>query len=152
MPDGLRHRQARPLRLLGKKNYMVRSILSVFAGFVLMAVLVMIATGLAAKMMLHAPDMRSAMKLKPTPAYLAVNLIYSGFFAMAGGFAAAILAGRAPVMHALALAALMFVLGLVSLFQNTDSQQPRWYAVTLLVLGPVCAILGGYLQSLRAHP
>lgn len=36
----------------------------------------------------------------PTPAYLAVNLIYNGLFAVIGGYLAELLAGRAPVAHA----------------------------------------------------
>ncbi len=36
--------------------------------------------------MLHAADMQSAMKLKPAPSYRAVNLTYSGLFAVLSGF------------------------------------------------------------------
>jgi hypothetical protein len=76
---------------------MVRSILSVLAGYAAMAVLVVLATRLAVKLMLHGTDMQSAMKIKPTTSYLAVNLAYSVLFAVLGGFITATIAGRAPV-------------------------------------------------------
>jgi hypothetical protein len=128
---------------------MIRSLLSVIAGFVGMAILVMIATGLAVKFMLHASDMQSVMKLKPTPAYLAVNLAYSAIFAVFGGLITANIAGRAPVVHALALAGLMLVMSVVSFFQSAQTRQPKWYGLTLMVLVPAGAVLGGYLQTLR---
>ena len=128
---------------------MLRSILSIIAGFVVMAVLVTIGTMAAVKIMLPATDMRTALTLKPTPVYLAVDLIYSAFFAAVGGFTAAVIAGRSPGAHALALAGLMLVMGLVSFFQNSGNQQPPWYGIALLFSCPLCAIAGGYLQSLR---
>jgi hypothetical protein len=130
---------------------MIRSILSVLAGYVAMAIFVVIATGLAVKFMLHASDLQSAMKLKPTPAYLAVNLVYSAIFAVGGGFITANIAGRAPVVHALALAALILVVSVVSFFQSVQSQQPKWYGLTLMLLGPAGAVLGGYVQNLRQN-
>ena len=118
---------------------MIRSILSVIAGYATMVVLVMLATVLAVKTMLPATDLQSAMKLKPTPSYLAVNLAYSGLFAVLGGFVTAAVAGRAPLPHALALAVMMIVLGIVSLLQSTSGQQPRWYGLTLLLL--LCCLM-----------
>jgi hypothetical protein len=128
---------------------MMRSILSVLAGLVAMVILVMIATGLAVKFMLHASDMQSAMKLKLTPPYLAVNLAYSAIFAILGGFITANIAARAPLMHAFALAGLMLVMAVVSFFQSQQTQQPRWYGLVMMLMVPACAVLGGYLQSLR---
>ena len=128
---------------------MIRSSLAVLAGFTAMAIGVMVATAIAVKVMLHAPDLRSAMSLKPTPGYLAVNLIYSSLFAALGGFITASVAARLPMNHVLALAGLLFVMSMVSFLQSTASGQPRWYGFVLMLLGPVCALLGGYLQTVR---
>ena len=126
---------------------MLRSILSVLAGFASMAVLVMVATIVAARLMLGTRGREDMMKMKPTPAFTAVNLGYSAAFAVVGGFLTARLAGHAPMNHALALAGLMFFMGIFSFFQSAGSNQPKWYGLTLIVLGPACATLGGWLQQ-----
>ena len=126
---------------------MLRTILAVFAGYVTMAVLVVIATTMAAKRMLGATDSNSAAGLRPTPAYLAVNLTYSFLFAVAGGFVTSALAPSAhrPAIHGLlAFVALMSV---ISIFQTKNSPQPKWYGPVLLVLALAGVILGGYFQS-----
>ena len=128
---------------------MMRSLLSILAGYAVMVVLVIPATVIAVKVMLPATAMQSAMKLKPTTAYLAVNLIYSGLFAVVGGLVTGGLARRAPLAHAGALAVLMLLMGLVSFFQSKGTQQPAWYGVALMVLMPLGALLGGFLQILR---
>jgi hypothetical protein len=128
---------------------MLRSILSVVAGFVAMAALVMAATIVSARLMLGVRGREQMMKAKPTPAYLTVNLIYSAAFAGFGGFLTATLAGFAPLAHALALAGLLLLLGIASVFKRGRSGQPEWYSFVLLGLGPVCASLGGYGQLWR---
>ncbi len=128
---------------------MIRSLLSVLAGFVVMAVLVSLATVVAVKTMLHVSDLRTAMNERPTPAYLAVNVIYSALFAAVGGYVTASIAGRAPLLHAAALAALMFVMSLVSFCKSAGTSQPPWYGVTLMLLAPTAALLGGYMKWTR---
>lgn len=131
---------------------MIRSILSILAGYAAMAILIMVATIVSAKLMLHAESMESMMSLKPTPAYIAVNLAYSSVFAVIGGFLTAVIARRAPLVHTGVLAAAMMVLAVVSLDQTEGTQAPRWYGITLIALGPLCALIGGYLQFLRTRP
>ena len=131
---------------------MIRSVLSILAGYVLMAVLIMVATVVSARLMLHVSGVDEMRTMKPTVTYMIVNLGYSGVFAVLGGFAAAALAKRAPLIHALILAVIMIGMGIALMFSNTGNEEPGWYSRALLVLGPGGALLGGYLQSLRHKP
>lgn len=123
---------------------MVRSIVGVIAGFVVMALLTMLATAVAAKAMLAGGGNPPL----PTRPYLAVNLAYSAAFAALGGYLSAVIAARAPVGHALVLAGLLLITGIYSFALNQPGQ-PRWYAATLIGLGPLSALLGGYLRILQ---
>jgi len=123
---------------------MVRSIVGVVAGFLAMALLTMIATAIAAKAMLAA----GGDPPRPTPPYLAVNLAYSAAFAVLAGYLSAVIAARAPVGHALVLAGLLLAMGILSFTLNQPGQ-PRWYAATLIGLGPFGALLGGYLRAIQ---
>jgi hypothetical protein len=129
---------------------MLRSVLSVLAGFAAMAALIMAATILSARLMLGTRGRADLMKMKPTPAFMAVNLAYSAAFGVLGGFLTAWLAGRAPLPHALALAGLMFVMGIFSFLQNMKmkTSEGRGYGATLIILGPACALFGGWLRSI----
>lgn len=129
---------------------MLRSILSVLAGFAAMTGLVMAATIVSARLMLGIRGREEMMKVKPTPKFIAVNLVYSAAFAVLGGFLTAFVAGRAPLSHAFALAGLLLIMAIFSHFQAAKSNQPKWYGFLLMLLGPACALLGGWLQALRA--
>ena len=126
---------------------MLRSVLSVLAGFAAMAVLIMVATIVASRLMLGTRGREEMMKAKPTRAFITVNLVYSAAFAIFGGFLTACIATHAPLKHALVLAGLMFFMGIFSFFQTAGSNQPKWYGLTLVVLGPACAVLGGWLHQ-----
>ena len=128
---------------------MLRSVLSVLAGFATVVVLIMPATILSARLMLGTRSREDMMKMKPTPKFIAVNLTFSAAFAVLGGFITACLATHAPMKHALALAGLMFVMGIFSFLQNLKMKtgEGRGYGLTLVILGPASALLGGWLQS-----
>ena len=130
---------------------MLRSVLSIVAGYLVLAVLVMLATFASAK--LHqAEGAENPFNAKPGTGFIVANLIYSGVFAVVGGFLTATIARRAPLLHAVILAVILALLGVASLSMAAGTNEPRWYGLTLIVLGPGCATLGGYLQSLRQHP
>jgi hypothetical protein len=128
---------------------MLRSILSVLAGFAAIAALIMPTTILSARLMLGTRSREDMMKMKPTPAFTAVNLAFSAAFGVLGGFLTAWIAGHAPLKHAGALAGLMFVMGIFTFLQNLKmkTSEGRGYSGTLVILGPACALLGGWLQS-----
>ena len=127
---------------------MIHSILSVLAGFALLSVLIMIATVVACRLMLGVRGRQAMMNVKPTRAFIFVNLVYSAFFGVVGGFVTATIADHARFMHAVALAGLIFAMAVFSFFGSARSPQPKGYGVALMVLGPACAVLGGYLQGL----
>jgi len=126
---------------------MLRSILSVLAGFAAIAALVMPATIISARLMLGTRSREDMMKMKPTPAYTAVSLVFSAIAGVFGGWLTARIADHAPMRHVFGLAGFMFVMGLFSFAQNLKMKtaQGRWYGGTLVVLGPASAILGGWL-------
>ena len=129
---------------------MIRSILSVIVGYLTMAVLVAISTAVVARLML--PGVRVGQPLQPTGAHMIINLSYSSLFAAAGGFVCSLIAGRYPLAHALALACLVAVLGLVFFLQSSSAgPQPLWYSLTLLLLCPAGVILGGYVRFLQTN-
>ena len=129
---------------------MFRSVLSVIAGFVAVAVLVMPATIISARLLLGVRGRQQMMTMKPTPGFITVNLVFSLVFAVFGGFLTALIAGRARMQHAGALAALMFVTGILSFLQNVKmkTSEGRVYSGSLVILGPTGALLGGYIQTL----
>jgi hypothetical protein len=130
---------------------MLRSILSVVAGFAVIMLLIMPATILSARIMLGTRSREDMMTMTPTPAYMSVNFAFSALFAVVGGYVAAWIAGRLPIQHAAGLAALMFLMGIVSFRQNLKmkTSQGRVYSGTLVVLGPICALIGGWLRAMQ---
>lgn len=124
---------------------MLHSVFVVLGSFLVMALVVVITTALAARTLLG----RGAPGAPPTltPTYLAVNLACSAFAALLGGWIAAHYAVSAPRSHVYALAVLMVVLSLASIRQSVAAGQPRWYALVLLVVMPLVAVLGGRLAA-----
>ena len=131
---------------------MLRSVLAVIAGYVVLAVTVMIGTAAAAAAfgLPVLPDPAAAAPM-PGTGYLALNLVVSALGAAAGGWVAAHLARRRPVAHATVLAVLLLAAG-IAMLGRPQPGQPSWYPTVLLVLGPVGALLGGLLRGTRATP
>ncbi|MDQ2930411.1 MAG: hypothetical protein M3Y05_06270 [Gemmatimonadota bacterium] len=121
----------------------VRSIIAIVAGYASMAAVVVALTVLVKR---KAPEWMGTVG-KPNPTYIYANLFYSFGAAMIGGFVAALVAPRAPLAHACALAGIVFVLAVVSALQMAN-KQPRWYQIALAVIGPLGTIFGGMVQAL----
>ncbi len=121
---------------------LIRSVLAVLGGFATMMILVGTATAVAVRLMLTTAI--PGTMPQPTPAYLAINLAYSGLFALIGGYATGFLAGRAPFAHCVALAGLTLLMGVLSMKQYAG-QQPRWYQLVLAVCMPILVAGGGLL-------
>jgi hypothetical protein len=124
---------------------MLRSVLVVVGSFIAMALVVVVTTALSARALLG----RGAPGAPPrlTPAYLGVTLGFAALAALLGGWLAAHFAVTAPQSHVYALAALMVVMSLASMRQSIAAGQPRWYALVLLLLMPLVALLGGHLAT-----
>lgn len=84
---------------------------------------------------------------EPTPAYMGVNLAYSLGAGVLGGWVAARVAGRAPLLHGAALAVAMALLSLLSTGQDTTA--PSWYGTAVTVVGALGALLGAWITAAR---
>jgi uncharacterized membrane protein len=92
-------------------------------GFVLTAIGVMLGTGLAVAALLPKPA--PGKPARPTPVYLAANLSVSIIAAaVLGGYAVAYFAVRSPFLRSGILAAIFFVLSVMSAMQGPQPGQP----------------------------
>lgn len=118
---------------------LLRSILAVLTGYVTLAMIVIVATLAAVPLML------GSAYASPTPAYIAVNLLYSGAAGVVGGYVAAKVAMRAPILHAGLLSALMVGLYALSGFRP-EPGQPGWYPAVIAAVSASGALAGGWLR------
>lgn len=121
---------------------MLQSTLAVLAGFVVMAIVVMVGTALAVRLVLRVPFSAMRQGATPTPRYLIANLAASAIAALAGGYTTAMIAHHDALLHGLSLAALMLVMSLVSMKQAASAGQPGWYRVVLMTAMPALAVAG----------
>lgn len=128
----------------------MQSVIAVLAGFVTMTVVVIIATVILTRALASARpgDPFGDPRQLPT-GYLMANLVASSVAALIGGYLTAALAESAPLAHGAALAVLMILMSAFSMRRSLGSQ-PRWYAMTLMLVMPLVAIGGSFLQTLLA--
>ena len=119
----------------------VRSVGSVVAGLAAATLTVVIMTWIVVQLMLDG-DMAAA----PTTAYLGVNLAYSLFAAVLGGWLAARIAAHKPVLHAGVVGAVMLLLALAGDADPPQGGVPGWYNPAVGVIGAVGALIGGFLH------
>lgn len=125
---------------------MMRSVAAVLAGLVVTVALVIALTFLSAVAVGLGPEAR------PTPGYLALNLAGSALAGVLGGATAVKLAPHTPHGHVVALAILILLLSLPTLFTPPAPGQPSWYGAAVSVIGPVAVAAGGVLAARRrAH-
>lgn len=117
----------------------LRSILSILAGFVTMAVVVIVLTLVSVQVF----ALKSG---HPTPGYLVVNVAYSFAAAALGGYVTALLAPSRPLVHGYILAGVMLVMGALSYVQYRGTQ-PLWYQALITVVTPLAAIAGARLRA-----
>jgi hypothetical protein len=123
----------------------IRSVAAVLAGLVVTVVLVMALTYLAAAALGLAPG------AAPTPAYLTLNLLGSALAGALGGATAVVLAPHTPHGHVVALAILILLLSLPTLFTPPAPGQPSWYGLAVSVIGPVAVAVGGLMAARLRH-
>lgn len=116
---------------------MARSILSVIAGYLVMAIAIMI---------LFAVWFGGDLEATPTTAFLLFSLVYGFAAATAGGYVTALIAGRAEINHAAALAALAVVMGIVSVI-TAAGREPVWFQIANMVVVVAAILLGGSLRA-----
>jgi hypothetical protein len=120
----------------------LRSVLAILGGYVSMAIVIVLLTAVL-KLLLPTWFPTSG---APTGSYLAINIAYSFVAAFAGGYVAVWIAPRAPIQHAIALAAFVLLMSIVSAI-GYGNRQPRLYQVVLTVLMPVAVICGGWMRA-----
>lgn len=119
----------------------IRSILAVIAGFVLLSLLAA-ATSFALRAV--APQTDAAL---PSLNHLLFTLAYSAVFAFVAGYVAAIIAKGAELGTALALGALLLLLGVVGALASSSSGRDVWFPAANGALQFIAASAGGYFRA-----
>ena len=123
---------------------MIRSILSVVAGYLTMAILTMAFFGL---LQVVTPTSFPADGSMPPGGIVAIIIIFAFGFALVGGVVTRFIA-RGNVNPMFALYGVIIILGLASMALN-PAPQPTWYQLSLIVAGVIGAIVGGRLSANR---
>jgi hypothetical protein len=74
------------------------------------------------------------------------STLFGMSFALLGGYLAARLAGRQPLAHGIAVAALVALVAAISLL-STIGKGAVWSQLAALALMAPCALVGGWLRS-----
>lgn len=130
---------------------MIQSIISVVAGFVVMAGVVIAGTAAATELIVPGGlfDAATGSPSDLPPTYFAANLMVSAVAALLGGWITARMAPSREMVHVFALAILVILMSLPGLigYDEVQASQPGWYRIFLPLLGVSGAILGGWLRS-----
>jgi hypothetical protein len=126
---------------------MWRSIAAVIVGYLAMAIPIGLTTAVhMVKVLGKMPQPGQHMDLPVS--FGVVNLIYGTLYAVFGGYVCAVIAKQNRMKHGLALAGLVFLLSLVSVYIDRG-QQPVWYQVMLVILGAPGAAAGAWIRARR---
>ncbi|HKI79645.1 MAG TPA: hypothetical protein VKA26_13985 [Ignavibacteriaceae bacterium] len=118
---------------------MARSVLAVLLGFATIIILSGLALNFTSNLLLNQSG-------EPTALYLVVNVLYSVIFSMAGGFVTASMPALNPRKNVAFLVIIVFVLGIASILL-TWGTWPIWYALLLLLVGPMSVMTGGHIRA-----
>ena len=111
----------------------LRILAAVVAGYVAIALIVIVVTSAAASLLVPAGAM-------PGSDYLVANLSISCLAAVAGGVVASAVARDDSMLATLLLAALVLFLGLA---MESGAGQPGWYGLAIPLVGAFGVLLGG---------
>ncbi|MCG8363178.1 MAG: hypothetical protein MJA27_07595 [Pseudanabaenales cyanobacterium] len=84
----------------------------------------------------------------PSRGFMLFSLVYGGIMAVMGGYVTAAIANQAELKHALALAAVVGIMALVSM-AAAQGQEPLWHQLANLLIAIPAVILGGFLKGWR---
>lgn len=117
---------------------MLRSIISVIAGFIAwyIAVFVLwIAFGYGPR------------EIPPTD-FLVFSICMEAIFSVGGGYLTALIAGRKEMLHSIILAAVFCLLGVISLIlYDAEKMGSIWLPLSTIVINAPCAVLGGWMRK-----
>lgn len=115
---------------------MIRSIISIIAGYVTFSIAVLI---------LWLPFGYGPKDIPPNN-FLIFSIFCEAFFAVGAGYLVALIAQRRELLHAGILAAIFVIVGLGSLIFKTH-QYPYWVALSIILINAPLALLGGYIRQ-----
>ena len=118
----------------------MRSAVAVLAGLLIFSVAAMVPIMLSGR----TPDQR------PEPGFAAFSVIYGVVAAAVAGWAAARIAGRAPIAHAVGVAALLIGTAAFS-YSIQVAGASLWSLIVTIVASAPAAIAGGYLYRRRGR-
>ena len=133
--------QAPPFRRVG------RSILAIFAGFVVVVVL-----SLATDLGLHAAGITPPLGQPMSDPLLLLATVYRTAYGILGSYCTARLAPDRPMQHALiggAIGLLIAITGAVTTWNHVPSLGPHWYPVALVITALPSAWLGGKIRTVQ---
>ena len=116
----------------------VMVIIGLLAGYVAMAIIVVVGVSVAARLFVSPDDQLIGV------GYLIANIAVSLAAALVGGYVAARLGEENRSLATGILAALVLAVGLA---MERQTGQPGWYAVLIPVIGAAGVLLGGYAQD-----
>ncbi len=131
---------------------MIRAVAAVFVGFVVMAAIVNI------PLVLFALKPAAAFKYGTTDVvttgWMALSIIVAVVAAPCGGYVAAVIARSPTNRPVMALAGIVFMLGILSAIGQLGEmpRQPTWYAFTLPFIVGIGALIGGNLYKKLPRP
>ena len=133
---------------MGKR--ILRSVSAVLLGYVVTAALVI---GGFTTIGVVAPEALPAGAAERASTAVLVTILALGVFqAAVGGYVTAVVGKRAPLLHAVALAGLIFALSTISFFTSNETQyQPSWYNAGLVAVGVLGALAGGEVRAAQLH-
>ena len=121
---------------------MLRSIISIIAGFILWYVLIVILWVLFGY----------SVQNKPPEGFLIFSLLIEIIFAVGAGYVTALIANKGKEqLHGFILGIVFAVLGMVDVIVCLvkEIQDPLWIPISTIVIIAPCAVLGGWLRSKR---
>ena len=124
-----------------------RSILALFAGFVLV-----VALSVLTDVILHATGVYPPLGQPAPDGLLALATIYRTVFGVAGSYVTARLAPYRPMTHAMiggAIGLVLSIVGAVGTWAHPEKFGAHWYPVALIVLALPTAWVGGKIRIVQ---
>ena len=123
-------------------------------GAVLAGVVAVIVLSLATDVVLHASGVYPPWFQPMADALWVLALAYRIVYGIAGSYLAAWLARSRPMMHAMIVGIVGFVLSIVGVAVNWNKGPeygPRWFAIALIMTALPCAWIGGKIRAAQVQ-
>lgn len=125
-----------------------RSLLALFAGFVLVVVLTLLTD-----LVLHATGVFPAAGQRTSDGLLFLATVYRTVYGIAGSYITARLAPYRPMLHAILgglIGLVLCVVGLLTTWNRPDVVGAHWYPIALAVLALPTAWVGGKIRMMHS--